>query len=149
MASFPPPTQDRLDRVQARQHPLCVLCGRENCSGLRLRFSLLDDGSVETTFQCEEAFQGYSGMLSGGIVASLLDSAMTNCLFARGIAAVTAELSIRFLRPVPLGLPITVQARLEQSRGAFHRVAARLLRHGETVCRAQGKFIANGGRVDR
>jgi acyl-coenzyme A thioesterase PaaI-like protein len=35
-------------------------------------------------------------MLHGGVISSILDGTMTNCLFAHGTVAVTAELRVRF-----------------------------------------------------
>ena len=63
---------------------------------LGLEFRVLADGSVTASFDCGESFDGYGGMLHGGVVSAIADGAMTNSLFAYGIAAVTAELNVRF-----------------------------------------------------
>ncbi|MFH1999293.1 MAG: hotdog domain-containing protein, partial [Planctomycetota bacterium] len=78
-----------------RTHPNCVVCGRENPKGFHLHFSLQKDGSVEGHFYCSKNLEGYPEQLHGGVIASLLDGAMTHCLFLHGYTAVTVELSIK------------------------------------------------------
>lgn len=90
------PAQDLLERTRRAAHPLCVVCGQSHKCGLGLRFSLRDDGSVEARLQCREAYQGYEGVVHGGITSALLDGAMTNCLFAHGTVAVTGEMTVWF-----------------------------------------------------
>ena len=55
-------------------------------------FVLQPDGSVRGVFFASAPLEGYTGLLHGGIAAAFLDGAMTNCLFAHGIEALTAEL---------------------------------------------------------
>ncbi len=151
MSSTTRPTQEGLNRMRNRMHPLCILCGDSRKDALALGFSLRTDDSVEASFDCSDFYQGYQGMLSGGVAASLMDSAMTNCLFARGIAAVTAELKIRFRHPVPLGGALLVRARLERSRKPLHFTRAEIVIKGRVFCEAEGKFMETPGgpRVER
>ena len=135
------PTQGVLERTRAQAHPLCIVCGRAQGGGLGLRFSLRDDGSVEARFDCEPIFQGYDGVLHGGLASALLDGAMTNCLFARGVVAVTAELTIRFRRPVEVGRPLIARARVSYVREPLHVVEAELIQDGEVKATAIGKFM--------
>ena len=103
---------ERLEKTRNAAHPFCVVCGKANECGLGLQFSLCDDGSVEAIFDCHEKFQGYRDILHGGITSALLDGAMTNCLFAHGIVAVTAEMNVRFRHPIKLGLPLLLKAKI-------------------------------------
>jgi hypothetical protein len=72
-------------------HPRCVACCPENKFGLKLDFQDAGGGAVQATFDCSVAFEGYPGQLHGGIISTLLDSAMANCLFAQNLQGVTAE----------------------------------------------------------
>ena len=92
--------QQFLERMRHRSHPRCAVCSEAGPCAMGLQFRLLGDGSVEEAFDCSDRFQGYPGMLHGGVISSLLDGAMTNCLFAHGIVAVTADLKVRFRHPV-------------------------------------------------
>jgi uncharacterized protein (TIGR00369 family) len=99
------------------------------------------DGGVEGSFACDEEFAGYPGCVHGGVVSSLLDGAMTNCLLARGCVAVTADLRIRFRQPVATGRPATVRAWLDRSRRRVHVVGAELRQGGKVRATAVGKFM--------
>src|SRR4030042_2638964 len=70
-------------------HSRCFLCGDRNPRSLRLCFQAGDSGIVTAKFQANEGLQGYDGTLHGGMIAALLDSAMTHWLFYRGRQAVT------------------------------------------------------------
>lgn len=135
------PAQHLLDQTQQAAHPHCIVCGRGRECGLDLRFALRDDGGVKATFQCEARFQGYEGILHGGVTSSLLDGAMTNCLFARGIVAVTAEMTVRFRHPIALDTPLTVSAHVTRSQMPLHIVEARIVQDGQVKARATGKFM--------
>lgn len=56
--------------------------------------------------------QGYSGMVHGGVIATLLDSAMTHCLLKKGIFALTGRLSIRYSSPIRVGTVVKLEARV-------------------------------------
>jgi len=77
------------------------------------------------------------------VISSLLDGAMTNCVFARGHVAVTAELKIRFKHPVVVGPPATVRAWIDRRYRSLYFVAAELAQNGEIKATAEGKFTEN------
>jgi uncharacterized protein (TIGR00369 family) len=124
-----------------RQHRRCFACGGENLSGLRLRFVPAGNGEVECEFVASSKFQGYTGVVQGGVVATLLDSAMTNVLLQRGIAARTAEMRVRFRHPVPVGKKIAVRGKLESSRGRSHVVAAWIFAEEKVLAEAKATFM--------
>ncbi|MCK4341833.1 MAG: PaaI family thioesterase [Phycisphaerae bacterium] len=108
---------------------------------MRLKFAASDDGRVQARFDCDAAFEGYAGMLHGGVVASLLDGAMTNCMFAHGIPAVTAELTVRFRHPVRTGVAVTVRAWVERCSPPLHVLKAEVVQNGQLMATARGKFM--------
>jgi len=85
--------------------------------------------------------QGYNGVLHGGVISSLLDAAMTHCLFHRGIEAVTAELLVRYLRPVPLDADLELSARLLSEHTPWYRLRGELRQGRETMAYARAKFL--------
>ena len=135
------PAQQVLERTQRAEHPFCIVCGRANGCGLGLRFSLRDDGGVEACFQCKAHFQGYEGLLHGGVTSSLMDGAMTNCLFAHGVAAVTAEITVRFRHPISLHADLVVRAHITRSQAPLHIVEAEIVQDGQVKAKATGKFM--------
>lgn len=123
-------------------HPNCVVCCPHNEQGLGLDFRVIGDGTVEASFGCDEVFQGYPAVLHGGMISALLDGAMTNCLFANGHIAMTAELNIRFRHPVATGNLATVRAWITSSRHPVHELAAELIQDGQLKATARAKFMA-------
>jgi len=133
--------QANLNHVQTEAHPFCMVCSQSNPSGLGLKFTTNDDGSVSAWFQGHPALEGFQGLLHGGVIAALLDSAMTNCLFSRGVVAVTAELTVRFLSPVLIDHLAEVSAFIIRARSPLYDLQAEL-RQGKTLtARAQAPFV--------
>lgn len=121
-------------------HADCIACRDPARGGLGLRCDPQPDGSVVGRFTCDEFYRGYPDRLHGGVVALLLDAAMTNCLLARGVHGVTVKMHIRYRRLVRLGDEATVRAWVRDERPPLYVVCAEL-RQGEAVCaRAEGRF---------
>lgn len=126
-------------------HPGCLLCGEENPSGLKLRFTPDGNGGVEAVLRGRKTWQGYPGVLHGGVIASLLDAAMTNCLFQQGIQAVTGELTIRYLRPVPCCAELRLRAGVTAAKPPLFLMESQLLVAGCPAARATAKFMRRKG----
>jgi acyl-coenzyme A thioesterase PaaI-like protein len=133
--------QSELAAVRQREHKRCFVCDPDNTAGLGLRFQTCADGCVIAAFSCADVFHGYPYWLHGGVTSSLLDGAMTNCLFARGVVAVTAELSIRFMHPVVINRQAHVKAWVEKSYSPLHLLRAELVQDGKVLVTASSKFM--------
>jgi acyl-coenzyme A thioesterase PaaI-like protein len=140
-------SQETLARLGAREHRRCLLCGASHPGGLRLAFAVQPDGAVEAAVPGRAFLEGYPGILHGGAIAALLDAAMTNALFARGLVGLTAELTVRFLAPVRLDRPALVRATLTGTRVRQpYCLQAELEQDGQRVAHATGKFLAKPSR---
>jgi uncharacterized protein (TIGR00369 family) len=128
--------------TRAKAHPHCFVCGSQNPIGLNLEFFPVAGGGVEGVFHPNDHLQGYKGLLHGGVIASLLDGAMTNCLFANGQEAVTAELIVRYRHPVDIGEPITVRAWVEKSYARVQQLRAELAQSDCVKVTAAAKFMS-------
>ncbi len=122
-------------------HSQCIVCGWENDKGLHLSFQRVESNGVEATIGNLSKYEGYPGTLHGGMIALLLDGAMTNCLFSLGKAAVTALLSIRYKLPVMTDKKATIQARLTFSKLGLYKLQAWIIQGGRVCVQATGKFI--------
>lgn len=123
-------------------HPKCVVCAASNPRGLALRFAASADGrGVEAAFECHEVFQGYIGLIHGGIVSAVLDGAMAHCLFHLGRVAHTGSLAVRFRHPIVVDRQAIVRARLERSLGRLHVLSAELEQDGQVKATASAKFV--------
>jgi uncharacterized protein (TIGR00369 family) len=122
-------------------HPNCIVCGKSNGQGLNLSFQVCEEGGIQGRFSCSSVFQGYNGFLHGGVISSILDGAMTNCLFSSGKTAVTGELKVRFLIPVMVGCETVVSARVKKSCPPLHVMESEMIQDGRVVARAKAKFM--------
>jgi len=134
-------TQIELAKIRARVHANCMVCSLSSKSGLGLEFMLSEDGSVQATFSCDKAFEGYANVLHGGLISCIIDGAMTNCMFAHGHVAVTAELNVRFQNSVVIGEPATVRAWIDRSRPRLHVLKAEVVQNQQVKATAVGKFM--------
>lgn len=122
-------------------HSHCLVCGNRNPWSLGLCFRTTDDGTVHAEFQAHPGLQGYDGILHGGVIASLLDSAMTHCLFNQGVKAVTADLHVRFLEPVSCESDLRIRATVLSHTPPLFRLRAELLRRERIVAWAEATFM--------
>ncbi len=124
-------------------HRDCLLCGSNNPVSLGLRYTRTEENCVETSFQPSRWQQGYCGILHGGVIASLLDSAMTHCLFQQGIEAVTAQLHVRYHHPSPCTGQenYTLGARLLESRHKLLKLEAWLDLGQQRTASAEAVFM--------
>ncbi|MFZ1083536.1 MAG: PaaI family thioesterase [Terracidiphilus sp.] len=124
----------------------CFGCGPANPTGLRLEFLLAEDGSVVSLPTIPNCFEGPPGYLHGGIIATLLDEAMSKSVRAQGVTAVTGQMEINYLRPVHYASPIRLEGRLLRSEGRKHWTKARILDpRSRVLAEAKGLFIEIGG----
>jgi acyl-coenzyme A thioesterase PaaI-like protein len=123
-------------------HRACFACGVCNNGGFNLHFDIDSDGMASATWQPSPSFQSYPDRLHGGVIATLLDSAMVHALFARGIAGVTAEMTIRYLTSVGLQEPVRVTGSVACRRHGVYLCHAELHQNGNRAVRASAKFMA-------
>jgi uncharacterized protein (TIGR00369 family) len=136
-----PTQQNTADDIRNWIHPNCVVCSSTNSKGLHLEFVSTNDGGITATFQCNEAFEGYPGFLHGGVISSILDGAMGHCMFARGQAAVTAEMMIRFRHPVVTNQEARVSARIKRSSHPLYLLEAEIFQAGQVKATAKSKYF--------
>jgi len=77
----------------------------------------------------------------GGVIASMLDGTMTNCLFAQGIVAVTGELTVRYCKPVLIGCQLRLRAWIEEQHRPLYVMQAELTQEGCVKAAASAKFM--------
>ena len=120
----------------------CFACGENNPQGLKLKFEQKGDKTC-TTFIPAEIYQGYPGMLHGGITSTILDDIMSKCVNTLGLAGVTARLEVRFRQSIPIGKPLYVEAWVTKKKGHLVETEARAyLEDGEPAAEATGRFMA-------
>lgn len=123
--------------------PMCFACGQENPIGLRIRFTLNDDGRVTAQFTANENHVGYENTVHGGIIYSALDDVMANVLYLQDIKAHTARCEIRYRRPLEVGQTINLAGWIESERRRLVvlKGEARLADGDQLVADAEASFM--------
>jgi uncharacterized protein (TIGR00369 family) len=138
---------------------MCLVCGVENAAGLRARFYELapveraDAIAQRSGDACRELLgvfvprpehQSYPGRLHGGIASAILDETIGRAItmLHPAVWGVTAELTVRYLRPVPLDHDIRAIARITRdTRRLFEGTGEILLADGTVAVTASGKYV--------
>jgi uncharacterized protein (TIGR00369 family) len=116
----------------------CFVCGENNPNGLRLIFEIdKEKQTLQTTFVASPTFQGWDGIVHGGIICTLLDEAMAKLIYEVGYQAVTASLEVKFKKPAPILKPLNVY-------GEITEVSKRLIRAKAYVAGEDGTILATG-----
>jgi uncharacterized protein (TIGR00369 family) len=121
----------------------CFGCGPENEYGLQLKFKLNQQTQrFVCKFKLSSRFEGPPAHAHGGIIATILDEAMGKVSKLRNIIAVTGQMSITYIRPVPLGKPLITEGWEVSVRGREHnRVAEIRDNKGEVLAQSTAVFI--------
>ena len=121
----------------------CFGCGQDNRTGLRLRFFIDREKSIVCRFQLARRFEGPPGFAHGGVIATLLDEAMSKSNRAQGVVAMTRQMEIDYRKPVPLKKPLVLTARHTNGQGRKHRCEAEIAdAAGNVLARGTALFIA-------
>jgi uncharacterized protein (TIGR00369 family) len=122
----------------------CFGCGTNNPDGMRLRFVYDEERErFVCRFRLGKRFTGPPGHCHGGIIATILDEAMGKVNKLRHVIALTSEITVNYLKPVPLRQPLLVESREVRVSGRKHINMAEILNEkGEVLARSKGLFIA-------
>ncbi len=126
------------------QKNYCFVCGQNNPDGMRLNFTL-DEArrTFVSRFRLSKRYTGPPGHCHGGIIASILDDAMGKVNRLHQVIALTREMTVEYLKPVPLHKPLRVEGRELEVRANKHINAAEILdENNEVLARSRGIFIA-------
>ena len=140
--------------LQQRYAPdaICFGCGPANEQGLHIASHAGEDGEVVASWTPGAQHQAFPGVLSGGIIGTLMDchsnwTAAHHLMQRRGLerppTTVTAEFAVRLLRPTPAGGPVRLRARVVESTDDRATTEATLESHdGMVTATCRGTFVA-------
>jgi len=95
--------------LDVRPQTNCFACGPDHPHGLKLRFRVNGTGSVVADWTPSKTWEGFRGIIHGGIVSTVLDEAMSKAVAATGRPALTCHLEVRLKRHVAPGEPLIVR----------------------------------------
>lgn len=122
----------------------CFVCGVENRFGLNLKFYQTDPREVIVNCEIPDRYQGYPGVVHGGIVAAILDEVSGRALMHLGNDdwrfMYTAKMTIRYRKNVPVNEPLRIvgralkdKPRLATAVGTIYNRAGEVLAEAETL----------------
>jgi uncharacterized protein (TIGR00369 family) len=120
----------------------CFGCGEINEAGLHLELHL-EPGCCWTELVIPDRFQGWEGVVHGGVLSTILDEVMSWSLIERDSWGVTARLSVDFKQPVFVGRRVRAVGRVVEDRRRIVATAGSILdaETGTELVAAQGTFV--------
>lgn len=120
----------------------CFVCGNLNEHGLQAKFDVdVEQQSSQCRIVLPGGFQGWKDVVHGGILATLLDEA---CIYAcRSVTpnSVTAELTVRYKKPVTVGDELVVSARIVEQKKRIFQLAASIEVAGVVHAEAEARVF--------
>ncbi len=131
-SSSPTTTDARVKQPNSRS---CFVCGLENPYGLRLAFYETGPAEVTAETTIPDRYQGFPGVVHGGIVAAMLDEAAGRAAMIGDSPRfmVTAKLEVFYRSPVPIGTLLRIVGALERHRGRLAMASAQILLPDGTI----------------
>ncbi len=132
----------RYEDFRLRPHN-CFACGDLNDAGLRLKLHLSPD-RCWTDLTLTSRYEGWEGVIHGGILATILDEVMGWALIARDSWGVTARLNLQFRKPVTVGRTIRAEAWVTAARRRVQECTGRIIdvETGEELATGQATYVA-------
>ncbi|MEI7846614.1 MAG: PaaI family thioesterase [Chloroflexota bacterium] len=125
---------------------MCFICGLENPVGLKLRIYQTEPGVIETTYTAPEHFQGYPGVLHGGIVATILDEISGRAHMGDPSAPrfmFTAKLEVKYRKNVPTNTPLKIIGKAGRTKGKMAEGWAGIYDENETLLAEANAILIN------
>ncbi len=134
-----------MTRQKQPNSKMCFICGLENPVGLKLKIYQTEPGVIETTYTAPEHFQGYPGVLHGGIVAAILDEISGRAHMgdpSNPRFMFTGKLEIKYRKNVPIGKPLRIVGKAGKARAKMAESWAGIYNeHGELLAEANALHI--------
>jgi uncharacterized protein (TIGR00369 family) len=122
----------------------CFVCGVQNPYGLKLKFYQTAPDEVTVSYTVATRYQGYPGVVHGGIIASMLDEVAGRALMGSDPAnprfMFTARLDVQYREPVPVDTPLRLVGRVVKRKtrsaaahAAIYSPAGKLLAEADAI----------------
>lgn len=113
----------------------CFVCGRNNPRGLYMTFYDNGQDEVFSQYTVSEQYQGYPGLVHGGVVSAMLDEIVARVSFIHDPHhfMMSVTLQVKFRQPVPTETPLKIIGQLKRLRGRLGK--------------AEGKIILPNGQI--
>jgi uncharacterized protein (TIGR00369 family) len=129
-----------MDKLELIDDNYCFACGMDNPDGLRLEWKI-EGLTMSAEYIPDRKYQGWKGILHGGIIATLLDEAMTRLAGIVSGCAVTAEMTVRYVAPAKIGEPLYVCGEIVTQSRRLIEMKASITASGKLIAHSTGKAI--------
>lgn len=120
----------------------CFVCGPENPVGIKAHFQVDKDNRTSyASLALADHFQGWQDVVHGGILATLLDEACAYACMSVAEQCVTAEIKVRYRKPVPVGKTIEIFGQLVDDRRKIWTAQAQIKIDGTLHAEAEAKMF--------
>jgi len=121
----------------------CFACGTLNAGGLGLELHV-EPGRSWVELALDRRFEGWEGVIHGGILCTILDEVMAWALVGEDNWGVTARMAVDFRRPVEVGKPIRAEGWITRSRRRIVDTAGHIVDSatGAELATATGVYVA-------
>jgi acyl-coenzyme A thioesterase PaaI-like protein len=134
-----------MTKIKQPNSRMCFICGLRNPVGLHLHIYETDPGVVEATYTAPDHFQGYPGVLHGGIAGAILDELCGRSQMGADPMTprfmFTARLEVRYRKNVPIGKPLRIVGRAGKSREKSAEAWAGIYDAGTNELLAEGNAL--------
>jgi len=134
---------DQRIEIPKPQGHSCFACGTANPIGLNLQFYRSNE-SVCADITLGKYHEGWQNMAHGGIISTLLDEIMSwTIIYFKRIFFVTRRMEIKYVRPVPIGVPLTVRGHLrgEKQERFIGAIAEVFNEKSQLLAKATAEFV--------
>ena len=120
----------------------CFACGKENPVSLKMEFKKLGTDIVHSEIIISKNYQGWEGIVHGGIVATMLDEAAAYlCGHLFGTGCVTAEINVKYRKPTPTNEKISIYAELKEKKRNILYIKSFIKFNDEVTAEAEVKMF--------
>ena len=123
----------------------CFVCGRKNPKGLYMTFFDNGQDEVMSHYTVTEDYQGYPGVVHGGIVTSMLDEVVARVSFIGDPHKfmMSVKLEVKFRKPVPTLTPLKVVGRIIKLRGRLGQAVGEVILPDGSVAAESSMTLAD------
>lgn len=120
----------------------CFCCGKDNEKGLHLKYTYPEEGKSRASLVIPDYFSGWNDITHGGFLSMLLDETMAHACRGKAEMAVTAEMTVKYRKPVRTGEEVVLEGEVVSVRSRIVETAARVvLPGGDTAAEGRAKFL--------
>jgi len=136
--------------IDDRDYSLCFGCGQNNPIGLKLSFQW-DGKTAKAEFTPTEFYQGWSGLVHGGIIMCLLDEAMAYASVFEGMSCVTTKMQVKLRHPASINKPLLITSSVtKKTRKLVETRAVVALKDGTLIAEGTAtQFVVNSPIRDK